>query len=443
MLRKRGSVILCGTFLFITWNAILALLLWGRPPAGQQGDPGREERELPEIPSNDVVGDVLRMADTFEAELEMQKKILLQIQDHQSLWDSSNKEKPKAVAPSQPVIPILVIACNRVTVRRCLDKLLEHRPSAELYPIIVSQDCGHAETAEVIRSYGNKVTHLKQPDLSDIPVPPSHKKFQGYYKISRHYRWALNQVFKTLSHSSVVIVEDDLEVAPDFFEYFTALLPLLQSDPSLWCVSAWNDNGRDGYVDPGRANLLYRTDFFPGLGWMVLKQVWEELEPKWPASFWDDWMRQPEQRRNRACIRPEISRTLTFGRQGVSLGQFYDKYLRYIKLNTEFVPFTKTDLSYLKEETYRENFQKEVYDAPVVTYEEVKQGQLKGQGPFRLQYSSKDSFKVLAKNLGIMDDLKSGVPRAGYRGVVSFMSRGKRIYLAPPPGWTQYDTSWS
>lgn len=212
MLRKRGSLILCGTFLFITWNAILVLLLWGRPSPGQPGELGKEQRELAEGPTNDVVGDVLRMADTFEEELEVQKNILLQIKNHKSLWEPSNREKPKVVTPRQPVIPILVIACNRVTVRRCLDKLLQHRPSAELHPIIVSQDCGHAETAEVIRSYGNQVTHLKQPDLSDIAVQPQHKKFQGYYKISRHYHWALNQVFKTLSHSSVVIVEDDLEV---------------------------------------------------------------------------------------------------------------------------------------------------------------------------------------------------------------------------------------
>lgn len=443
MLRKRGSVVLCGAFLFITWNAILVLLLWGRPPPTLPSEPDREQREVPERPTKDMVGDVLQMAETFEAELEMQKQILLQIKNQQSLWEQSNRNVPKVDVPHQPVIPILVIACNRVTVRRCLDKLLELRPSAELFPIIVSQDCGHAETAEVIRSYGNQVVHLKQPDLTDIAVRPEHKKFQGYYKISRHYRWALNQVFKTLSHSSVVIVEDDLEVAPDFFEYFQALLPLLKSDPSLWCVSAWNDNGRDGYVDPGKADLLYRTDFFPGLGWMLLREVWEELEPKWPASFWDDWMRQPEQRRNRACIRPEISRTLTFGRKGVSLGQFYDKYLRYIKLNTEFVPFTKLDLSYLKKETYREQFERDVYNAPLVTYEDVKQGQLKGTGPFRLQYTRKDSFKMLAKNLGIMDDLKSGVPRTGYRGVVSFISRGRRIYLAPPPGWTHYDPTWS
>lgn len=212
MLRKRGSLILCGTFLFITWNAILVLLLWGRPSPGRLDEPGPEQREVAERPTNDVVGDVLRMADAFEAELEMQKKILLQIQNHQSLWEPSNRDAPNAVVPQQPVIPILVIACNRVTVRRCVDKLLQLRPSAELNPIIVSQDCGHAETAEVIRSYGDQVTHLKQPDLSDIAVQPQHKKFQGYYKISRHYRWALNQVFKTLSHSSVVIVEDDLEV---------------------------------------------------------------------------------------------------------------------------------------------------------------------------------------------------------------------------------------
>jgi len=35
-------------------------------------------------------------------------------------------------------------------------------------------------------------------------------------------------------------------------------------------------------------------------------------------SFWDDWMRQPSQRLERACIRPEIPRTSTFGKIGVS-----------------------------------------------------------------------------------------------------------------------------
>ncbi|XP_051521736.1 alpha-1,3-mannosyl-glycoprotein 2-beta-N-acetylglucosaminyltransferase-like [Myxocyprinus asiaticus] len=450
MLRKRSSLIICGAFVFVAWNAILLFVLLGRPPSKvEHGSQAAPEEKASGGKFGNIISEVMRVANAFEAELESQKKILLQIQSHRSLWENNKdgvtaaKPKSNAEVLAPVVIPILVIACNRVSVKRCLDKLIEHRPSAELHPIIVSQDCGHEETAGVIASYGSQLTHIKQPDLSDISIPAQHKKFQGYYKISRHYRWALNQVFNTFSYSSVVVVEDDLEVAPDFFEYFRALHPILNSDPTLWCASAWNDNGREGYVDPGKASLLYRTDFFPGLGWMLTKDLWVELEPKWPASFWDDWMRHPDQRKDRSCIRPEISRTLTFGRKGVSLGQFYDKYLQFIKLNTEYVPFTKMDLSYLDKKKYDENFDKEVYDALVVTVEDLQSGKLSGPGPFQVQYSSPDSFKTLARNLGVMDDLKSGVPRAGYRGVVSFLLRGKRIYLAPPAGWTRYDPSWS
>ena len=40
------------------------------------------------------------------------------------------------------------------------------------------------------------------------------------------------------------VFTDDLDISPDFFEYFVATYPLLHADPSLWCVSAWNDNGK-------------------------------------------------------------------------------------------------------------------------------------------------------------------------------------------------------
>nr|XP_061808957.1 alpha-1,3-mannosyl-glycoprotein 2-beta-N-acetylglucosaminyltransferase b isoform X3 [Nerophis lumbriciformis] len=452
MVRKKDSLILCSAFLFVAWNALLLLYLWGRPPIGRLGEGGGTEPGGNEEwglirgkgSRSNLAGEVIRLAEEVEIQLETQKQLLKQIESHRAAWSKRKDVGKREIAVTELIIPILVIACDRVTVKRSLDRLIQYRPSQELYPIIVSQDCGHAETAGVIGSYGDRVTHIKQPDLSDIRVRPEHRKFQGYYKIARHYRWALNQVFKTFSQSTVVIVEDDLEVAPDFFEYFRAMYPILRSDPTLWCVSAWNDNGRDALVDPSRAGLLHRTDFFPGLGWMLLKEVWDELEPKWPSAFWDDWMRLPEQRKDRSCIRPEISRTITFGRKGVSLGQFFDQYLRYIRLNTEFVPFTKRDFSHLLKENYDEKFIREVYGAPLVKIEELQQGgSLRGPGPYRVKYSSRDSFKVLARNLGVMDDLKSGVPRTGYRGVVSFLHRGRRVFLAPPEGWTQYDVSWS
>lgn len=36
-------------------------------------------------------------------------------------------------------LPVLVFACNRVSVTRCLDRLLQYRPDADKFPIIVSQ----------------------------------------------------------------------------------------------------------------------------------------------------------------------------------------------------------------------------------------------------------------------------------------------------------------
>ena len=116
-------------------------------------------------------------------------------------------------------------------------------------------------------------------------------------------------------------VFDGHQVAPDFFDYFEATAPLLYSDPTLFCVSAWNDNGQRGHVRQPEA--IYRTDFFPGLGWMMTRDFWGEVGPKWPKGYWDDWLREPVNRRGRGCLRPDVSRSYTFGEHGSSGGQFF------------------------------------------------------------------------------------------------------------------------
>ncbi|CAG0883120.1 unnamed protein product [Darwinula stevensoni] len=353
---------------------------------------------------------------------------------------SKGKGSNTTVITKYPPIPILVIACNRVSVSKCLDGLFKSRPSAEQFPIIVSQDCIHPETTAVIKGYGDRITFIQQPDQSVIAVPPAHKKYKGYYAIARHYGWALNQTFLHFNHSSVIIVEDDLEVSVDFFEYFLALYPLLRDDPTLYCISAWNDNGKRSVIDESSPDLLYRTEFFPGLGWMLTRSLWMELMTKWPTSFWDDWIRMPEQRQGRACIRPEISRTSTFGKKGVSLGQFFEKHLKFIVLNSQFVPFTQRDLTYLTKDKYDELFVKLVYQTQVVTQYDLLLDKVTFPGSVRITYNSRTSFRTLAHTFKLMDDFKSGVPRTAYRGVVSFFYKGRRVYLSPPSSWNGYES---
>lgn len=362
-----------------------------------------------------------------------------------------------SAAPHQQ-IAVLVIACDRPTVRRNLDLLVKYRDNSsdpimmrQRFPIVVSQDCGHAATAQIIDSFVqhyDNVHHIKQPDQSNVVIKDkSEAKFQGYYRICRHYKWALNQIFiPSNNYSAVIIVEDDLDVAPDFFDYFQALWGVLQSDKSLWCVSAWNDNGKPDLIEQNQPGLLHRTDFFPGLGWMMLRELWHELEPKWPEKFWDDWMRKPEQRQNRSCIRPEISRTSTFGKKGVSKGQFFDQHLKFIKLNDKPVRFAERDMRFLLKSVYDLQFNRTVYAAPAVTLQSVKSGLIANvdpHSPVRLTYRTKSDFLRLATDMGAMTDLKAGVARTAYKGVVMITYRGRRVFLAPPADWAGYEPSWS
>ena len=76
---------------------------------------------------------------------------------------------------------------------------------------------------------------------------------------------------------------DDLEIAPDFFDYFLALRPVLHANSNLYCVSAFNDHGDGRWM--WRPEEVYLSDFFPGLGWMLTRKMWEqELRPKWPKG---------------------------------------------------------------------------------------------------------------------------------------------------------------
>lgn len=82
--------------------------------------------------------------------------------------------QPKKLADGSPIIAVLVFSCDRITVQRCLDQLIKIRPNAEQFPLIVSQDCDHDQTANIIERYSEevmgvkviKVCHLLNSDFS-------------------------------------------------------------------------------------------------------------------------------------------------------------------------------------------------------------------------------------------------------------------------------------
>ena len=146
-------------------------------------------------------------------------------------------------------------------------------------------------------------------------------------------------------------------------------------------------------------------------------------------------MRHPDQRKERACIRPEIPRVATFRKTGVSKGQFFEEHLQYIELNNKFY----TNLTFLIKGEYVPTFIFTVYKSPLVSSGYFDSGRTMAAPAVRVQYETEETFVSPAKKLGIMDDWKAGVPRMAYRGVISFMFKNTRVYLAPPRNWKGYE----
>lgn len=113
----------------------------------------------------------------------------------------------------------------------------------------------------------------------------------------------------------------------------------------------------------------------------MFRRIWDELEPKWPKAYWDDWLREPPHRKGRHTIRPEVSLSMTTGSfhltncrsaEPFTLGRkelatvniprshlllqpltlisssLSLQFLDEIVINSEFVPFTKMNLNYLQ-----------------------------------------------------------------------------------------------
>uniref|UniRef100_A0A8R1HMX1 Alpha-1,3-mannosyl-glycoprotein 2-beta-N-acetylglucosaminyltransferase n=2 Tax=Caenorhabditis japonica TaxID=281687 RepID=A0A8R1HMX1_CAEJA len=224
---------------------------------------------------------------------------------------------------------------------------------------------------------------------------------------------------------------------------------LLEKDPTLWCVTAWNDNGRSNSSDVTDVTKLYRSDFMAGLGWMMTSKTWQEVGPNWPAIAWDDWMRDPLRRKGRQCIRPEVGRTgmTSHGELGASSGQFFATYLMDIRANTGYTDFGKIDLDYLLPENFEKKMKKEVESAIEMDIDDAVQfvdfHENRGKS-IRIMYDGCHDYIKKADAFGIMHDFKAGVPRTAYDGIVTCFYNGVRVYLVPDRTKVPaYDPTWA
>ncbi|KGN43345.1 alpha-1,3-mannosyl-glycoprotein 2-beta-N-acetylglucosaminyltransferase [Cucumis sativus] len=356
---------------------------------------------------------------SFEERLQL--KALIQDLERKGLHQLTDKTQ-------EPVAAVVIMACNRADyLERTIKSVLKYQTTvASKYPVFVSQDGSNPDVKNKALSY-DRLTYMQHLDYAEVETERPGELI-AYYKIARHYKWALDQLFYKHNFSRVIILEDDMEIAPDFFSYFEAAAILLDKDKTIMAVSSWNDNGQKQFVHD--SYVLYRSDFFPGLGWMLTKSIWDELSPKWPKAYWDDWLRLKDNHKGRQFIRPEVCRTYNFGEHGSSMGQFFKQYLEPIKLNDIQIDWMSMDLSYLMEDNYVKYFADLIRKAKPVYGNDAVMKAYNVMGDVRIEYRDQSDFERIARQFGIFEEWKDGIPRTAYKGVVVFRYQTqRRIFL--------------
>ncbi|XP_014243633.1 protein O-linked-mannose beta-1,2-N-acetylglucosaminyltransferase 1-like isoform X2 [Cimex lectularius] len=224
-------------------------------------------------------------------------------------------------------VPVVVIASNRPHyLYRTLRSLLSAR-GAQKDMITVFIDGYFEEPLEVTKLLGLR-------GIQHTPI--------GYKnsRISQHYKASFSAIFNMFPKAQyAIVVEEDLDVSEDFFSFFSQTVKLLEMDPTIYCISAWNDLGYE--ETSSNVSTLLRVETMPGLGWILSRVLYKnELESKWPTPEkmwdWDMWMRLSDIRKGRECVIPEVSRTFHFGSSGINMNSYFqDRYFKSHSFNTQ------------------------------------------------------------------------------------------------------------
>ncbi len=220
-------------------------------------------------------------------------------------------------------LPIVLLTCNRPELlKSTLESLLKVKGVVS-ENLLVIQDGIMEEVANIVKQ--NDLQLIQ--NTNGIRLRAGH--IDGAARIAQHYKFALTAAFDHFKLApAIIVVEDDLLFAPDFLDYFEKVSPIIEKDDSVFVISAWNDNGFKERI--GNPHKLHRTEFFPGLGWLLPRELYKkELESKWPSEHWDHWLRSAQIHKNRAVVYPQVPRTYHNGIKGTFMN--LDTHNRYFK----------------------------------------------------------------------------------------------------------------
>lgn len=173
------------------------------------------------------------------------------------------------------------------------------------------------------------------------PMDPQHhfhhhnSHIEVYNRLAGHFKWTFDKIFEETDCGGVVVIEDDLELSPDFLDYFKLTIPLVHSDDTIIASSLWNDIGFT--YNTRDKHKIKRTSFFPGLGWYLSREIWENvMGPVWPERDWDWHIRELIDKNKYDILIPEVPRDFHVAKSGTYMNPgLFRSYFKKINIQRD------------------------------------------------------------------------------------------------------------
>ncbi|CAM4920182.1 unnamed protein product [Rotaria socialis] len=236
-------------------------------------------------------------------------------------------------------IPILVIAgISYNSLRMCLETLLM-QPGIRVENVIVAVDEKFSEPLALIDLFGFRG-----------------EKTSSSSTYMEHYEKSLNKALELYpTKDSVIVIEEDLILSPDFLYTLALLSETFQKDETIAGIQLWNPNSYDAVN--GSIDLIYRVDNLFGLGYQLKRTFYDKnmkvsFKECCSKRVWDKW-KFSQTLPSSSFLMPDISRIF---RRPIDGNRMNTKYLEALfnrKRQTSLNPFPPlSNINTLRKESY-------------------------------------------------------------------------------------------
>ncbi|XP_042888585.1 protein O-linked-mannose beta-1,2-N-acetylglucosaminyltransferase 1-like [Penaeus japonicus] len=358
--------------------------------------------------------------------------------------DGSPWTPDPSMGPDYPIakaIPVAIVTSRRLYLVLRQVAQLWASPGGRHTPIIIIVDGQNQEARDLGRLLN--LTVIEHDNHATVGTPA---------RINSIVKFALSTVFERHPKADhAIILEDDLQLAPDFIPFFHQASRALQSDPRLLFVNAFNYNSYAHTChDPHK---LYRAHGIPGYGWMTSRKGAGLMLDSWVGEgqntvLWDWWIRR-QLIGPMDMLLPEVPRTRHMGAGGVHISG-YDQLLfssqpmakdTHVILSVDRYGYVGYAIVFRAlTPTYQERLQDELETASVVVIkthpcENMPLPTFKTNKHYVIYINQPDqnnihrSYFVVATCLGINDrDMHES-----YRMMVTFPFYGNQVFVVACP----------